>query len=75
MVGNHRCLDFVNTELIEHGRRVDLLRDFADLVGWLEQPQLLGVAKRNRFFVAGVGPRRQRRPCLRHSPFVVYSAK
>src|SRR2546428_10306590 len=45
MVGNHRCLDFVNTELIEQGRRVDLLQDFADLVGWLEQAQVLGVAQ------------------------------
>src|SRR5437667_7255865 len=45
MVGSHRCLDVVNTELIEHGRRVDLLRDFADLVGWLEQAQVLGVAQ------------------------------
>src|SRR3989454_3621338 len=45
MVGNHRCPDFVNTELIEQGRRVDLLQDFADLVGWLEQAQVLGVAQ------------------------------
>jgi predicted RNA-binding Zn ribbon-like protein len=45
MVANHRCLDFVNTELIEQGRRVDLLREFADLVDWLEQAQLLGAAQ------------------------------
>src|SRR2546428_13046566 len=45
MVGNHRCLDFVNTELIEQGQRVDLLQDFADLVGWLEHAQVLGVAQ------------------------------
>jgi predicted RNA-binding Zn ribbon-like protein len=45
MVGNHRCLDFVNTEIIEHGRRVDLLQDFADLVGWLEQTQVLSAAQ------------------------------
>ena len=45
MVGNHRCLDFVNTELIEQGRRVDRLQDFADLVGWLEQAQVLSVVQ------------------------------
>jgi len=45
MIGNHRCLDFVNTELIEQGRRVDLLRDFADLVDWLEQAHVLGAAQ------------------------------
>ena len=45
MVGNHRCLDFVNTELIEQGRRVDRLQNFADLVGWLEQAQVLSMAQ------------------------------
>src|SRR5438128_10453628 len=45
VIGNHRCLDFVNTELIEQGRRVDLLRDFADLVDWLEQAHVLGAAQ------------------------------
>src|SRR3989442_13268502 len=45
MVGNHCCLDFVNTELIEQGQPVDLLQDFAYLVGWLEQAQGLGVAQ------------------------------
>lgn len=45
MIGNHRCLDFVNTELIEHGRRVDLLQDFADLVDWLVQAHVLGTTQ------------------------------
>ena len=45
MVGNHRCLDFVNTEVVEQGRRVDLLEEFADLVGWLQQARVLGVAQ------------------------------
>ena len=45
MVGTHRCLDFVNTEIIERGRRVDLLEDFADLVGWLEQAHVLRVTQ------------------------------
>ena len=45
MIGNRRWLDFVNTELIEQGRRVDLLQDFADLVDWLEQAHVLGPAQ------------------------------
>ena len=42
MIGTHRCLDFVNTEIVEQGRRVELLGDFADLVGWLEETGVLG---------------------------------
>ena len=42
LVGNHRCLDFVNTEVIERGQRADLLADFPDLVAWLTAAQLLG---------------------------------
>jgi len=42
MIGTHRCLDFVNTEIVEQGRRVELLGDFADLVGWLEETEVLG---------------------------------
>src|SRR5438552_3515397 len=45
MVTTHRCLDFVNTEIIERRRRVDLLGDFADLVGWLEQAHVLSGAE------------------------------
>jgi hypothetical protein len=41
----YRCLDFVNTELIEQGRRVDRLKDFADLVDWLEQARVLSGAQ------------------------------
>ena len=33
--GNDECLDFINTEIIERGKRVDLLGDFDDLIDWL----------------------------------------
>ena len=33
--GNDLCLDFVNTEVVQGGRRVDLIDDFAALVTWL----------------------------------------
>lgn len=35
-IGNHRVLDFVNTELVADGAPRDLLGSFADLVQWLE---------------------------------------
>lgn len=35
-VGNHRALDFVNTEVATDGALRDLLGDVADLVAWLE---------------------------------------
>lgn len=40
-VGNHPCLDFVNTQLIRHGRPVDLLEKCSDLIAWLEQAGVL----------------------------------
>jgi predicted RNA-binding Zn ribbon-like protein len=40
-VGNLPCLDFVNTEIIARGARVDLLNGFADLVRWLQAATLL----------------------------------
>ena len=36
-IGNHRALDFVNTEVATEGALRDLLGGFDDLVGWLEQ--------------------------------------
>ncbi len=40
-VGNNRCLDFINTQIIEKGRPVDLLGDFSDLVEWLKRAGVL----------------------------------
>jgi predicted RNA-binding Zn ribbon-like protein len=40
-IANHRCLDFINTEMISGGTLVNLLGDFAALVAWLVQAQLL----------------------------------
>jgi predicted RNA-binding Zn ribbon-like protein len=42
-VGNHPCLDFINTEIIQQGQPVDLLGSFEDLVAWLVQAQFLDV--------------------------------
>jgi predicted RNA-binding Zn ribbon-like protein len=40
-VGNHVCLDFINTKLVVNERPVDLLATFSDLVTWLGQAHLL----------------------------------
>lgn len=40
-VGNHLCLDFINTQMIMQGRPTDLLDDFSDLVAWLVQAGVL----------------------------------
>ena len=39
-LGNHRCLDFVNTEMIVKGDLTDLLENFDDLLSWLVQAKL-----------------------------------
>ena len=43
-VGGRLCVDFVNTELVEGGVPVDLLRGFDDLVEWCVQAQVIGTA-------------------------------
>ena len=41
-VGNHPCLDFINTELIQDGQRTDLLEGLADLIDWFIRAKILG---------------------------------
>lgn len=33
--GNDECLDFINTEIIERGKRIDMLGNFENLAVWL----------------------------------------
>ncbi len=40
-VGNQTCLDFVNTQMIQQGRLVELLGDFSDLIAWMVQARIL----------------------------------
>lgn len=40
-IGNHTCLDFVNTQKIQQGRLVDLLDDFSALMSWMVQARIL----------------------------------
>lgn len=59
-LGNHLCLDFLNTELIEHGRRTDRLRDARDLAAWLRRAGILG-REAQAGFARKEGPRLLRR--------------
>jgi predicted RNA-binding Zn ribbon-like protein len=47
-VGERLCLDFVNTERVLDGRRVDLLDGFADLLRWCAAAGLVGSAEARR---------------------------
>lgn len=44
-VGNLPCLDFVNTEAMADGERVDLLHDFGGLARWLAEAGLITEAE------------------------------
>jgi predicted RNA-binding Zn ribbon-like protein len=43
-VGNHPCLDFINTRMIVRGKPTDLLESFEDLLQWLVQAKMLDVS-------------------------------
>jgi predicted RNA-binding Zn ribbon-like protein len=45
LIGNHGCLDFVNTEGMQKGQRIDVLAEFPDLAAWLSAAQLLEPAE------------------------------
>lgn len=44
-VGNHPCLDFINTEMIVNGEPTDLLESVDDFIAWLVQVNLLTKAQ------------------------------
>jgi predicted RNA-binding Zn ribbon-like protein len=44
-VGNHPCLDFINTELMLDGQPRDLLATYADVIVWAVQAKLLTPAE------------------------------
>jgi predicted RNA-binding Zn ribbon-like protein len=45
LVGNHLCLDFVNTKIMENGGPKDLLEGPADVAAWAVAVKLLDLAK------------------------------
>lgn len=44
-VGNHPCLDFINTQMIVRENPTDLLRGYEDLVDWLVQAKIVNNAQ------------------------------
>ena len=44
-IGNHLCLDFVNTKIVQEGRPVDLLTGFDDFMSWLVQANVVDPAE------------------------------
>jgi predicted RNA-binding Zn ribbon-like protein len=45
-IGNHPCLDFINTQLMgKDNQLVDLLEEFSDLITWLLEAQVLDNAQ------------------------------
>ncbi|MEW6544599.1 MAG: CGNR zinc finger domain-containing protein [Nitrospirota bacterium] len=46
-VGNHLCLDFINTEMIVRGQRTNLLEEWTDLIAWLVRAKILSQAESN----------------------------
>src|SRR5262245_19289650 len=44
LIGNHLCLDFVNTKIMENGRPKDLLSEPIDIAAWAVAVKLLDVS-------------------------------
>jgi predicted RNA-binding Zn ribbon-like protein len=49
-VGGRLCVDFVNTELIEGGARIDLLPGFDELIAWYVRADVLAAAEAKTLF-------------------------
>ncbi|HEV2915139.1 MAG TPA: ABATE domain-containing protein [Pyrinomonadaceae bacterium] len=47
-IGNNRCLDFINTELMKGGQLTDLFEDFADLIHWSRDAGVLSAPQAKR---------------------------
>lgn len=49
-VGNHGCLDFINTQIVDKGNTVDLLRGFSDLTDWLTETRVFSRTEAKEIF-------------------------
>lgn len=47
-IANQRCIDFVNTEILDQGRRLDLLGAFSDLLSWMVFAKMMTAAQAAR---------------------------
>jgi predicted RNA-binding Zn ribbon-like protein len=48
LLGNHPCMDFVNTRKNRKGTRVELLESFSDVLDWFQSVGLLDEAERRK---------------------------
>lgn len=62
-VGNHPCLDFINTEMIIDGQRTDLLQTPEDLIDWSLKTEILGKDDAKKISLN----RAEREPLLAHA--------
>ncbi|HEU4685121.1 MAG TPA: CGNR zinc finger domain-containing protein [Nitrospira sp.] len=60
-VGNHPCLDFVNTQLVTGGQPVETLASYSDVVRWLVEAKLLTGDAAKRYVGRGIGPEQEAR--------------
>ena len=49
-IANYLSLDFINTQIAEGGRPVDLLKSFGDLVSWCVQARILETTQQQELF-------------------------
>ena len=68
-IGNHLCLDFINTDIVQSGKSVDLLNGFGDLMSWLVQARVLDAARANDRIGAWCGTREADRTFARARDF------
>ena len=47
-LADQACIDFVNTELIDQGQKVDLLKSFSDLIEWMVAAKMMTAAEAAR---------------------------
>lgn len=59
-VGNHPCLDFINTQMIVRGNRTDLLTGFQDLMAWFIQAKIVDTAQGSEAMMHLSGARQKR---------------
>lgn len=56
-LGNCKCIDFVNTEVMKGEHVVDLFADFTDLVAWSREAEILSPSQANHMLKSWNGTR------------------
>ena len=56
-IGDELCLDFINTEVVDQDKRVDLLGSFDDLIAWYAEAGVVDAAQARRLASGDGGAR------------------